>query len=52
MQLRLGQFDAAFQSLERAYTKHEAELIYLKIQPDYDTIRPSPVSKRSFDAWV
>jgi TolB-like protein/DNA-binding winged helix-turn-helix (wHTH) protein/tetratricopeptide (TPR) repeat protein len=42
VQVRLGQFDAAFQSLEKAYTKHEAELIYLKIQPDWDAVRPDP----------
>jgi adenylate cyclase len=38
----LGQFDAAFQSLEKAYTKHEAELIYLKIQPEWDGVRSDP----------
>jgi len=42
VQVRLGQFDAAFQSLEKAYTKHEAELIYLKIQPEWDGVRPDP----------
>lgn len=42
VQVRLGQFDAAFQSLEKAYTKHEAELIYLKIQPEWDGVRADP----------
>ena len=42
VQVRLGQFDAAFQSLEKAYTKHEAELIYLKIQPEWDGVRSDP----------
>ena len=42
VQVRLGQFDAAFQSLEKAYTKHEAELIYLKVQPEWDAVRSDP----------
>jgi tetratricopeptide (TPR) repeat protein len=42
VQVRLGQFDAAFQSLEKAYTKHEAELIYLKVQPEWDGVRSDP----------
>jgi TolB-like protein/DNA-binding winged helix-turn-helix (wHTH) protein len=42
MQVRLGDFDAAFRSLEKAYTKHEAELIYLKVQPEWDGIRSDP----------
>jgi TolB-like protein/DNA-binding winged helix-turn-helix (wHTH) protein len=37
--VRLGEFDAAFQSLETAYTKHDTELIYLKVDPQWDTIR-------------
>jgi TolB-like protein/DNA-binding winged helix-turn-helix (wHTH) protein/Flp pilus assembly protein TadD len=39
LQVRLGQFDAAFQSLEKAYTKHEAVLIYLKVQPEWEAVR-------------
>jgi TolB-like protein/DNA-binding winged helix-turn-helix (wHTH) protein len=42
LQVRLGEFDAAFQSLEKAYTKREPELIYLKIQPDWNRIRSDP----------
>jgi hypothetical protein len=42
IQVRLGQVDAAFQSLEKAYTKHEAELIYLKVQPEWDGVRSDP----------
>jgi TolB-like protein/DNA-binding winged helix-turn-helix (wHTH) protein len=37
--VRLGELDAAFQSLETAYTKHETELIYLKVDPQWDSIR-------------
>jgi TolB-like protein/DNA-binding winged helix-turn-helix (wHTH) protein len=39
LDVRLGEFDAAFQSLETAYTKHETELIYLNIDPQWDGIR-------------
>lgn len=42
VQVRLGEFDTAFQSLERSYTRREAELIYLKIQPDWDSVRSDP----------
>jgi len=37
-QVRLGEFNAAFESLERAYTKHEAGLIYLKVDPLWDDL--------------
>lgn len=40
--VRLGEFDAAFQSLETAYTKHETELIYLKVDPQWDSVRSDP----------
>ncbi len=40
--VRLGEFDAAFQSLETAYTKHEAELIYLNVDPQWDSVRSDP----------
>ncbi len=40
--VRLGEIDAAFQSLEKAYTKHDAELINLKVDPQWDTIRSDP----------
>jgi tetratricopeptide (TPR) repeat protein len=41
-QVRLGEFNAAFESLERGYTKHEAELIYLKVDPYWDDLRSDP----------
>src|SRR5262249_7901565 len=37
-QVRLGEFNAAFESLERGYAKHEAELIYLKVDPYWDDL--------------
>jgi TolB-like protein/DNA-binding winged helix-turn-helix (wHTH) protein len=40
--VRLGEFDAAFQSLESAYTKHETELIFLKVDPQWDSVRSDP----------
>jgi TolB-like protein/DNA-binding winged helix-turn-helix (wHTH) protein len=40
--VRLGELDAAFQSLETAYNKHEAELIYLKVDPQWDNVRSDP----------
>jgi TolB-like protein/DNA-binding winged helix-turn-helix (wHTH) protein len=40
--VRLGEFDAAFQSLETAYTKHETALIYLKVDPQWDSVRSDP----------
>lgn len=42
LHVRLGEFDAAFQSLETAYTKHDTELIFLKVDPQWDTIRTDP----------
>jgi len=42
LHLRLGEVDAAFQSLETAYTKHEAEMIYLKVDPEWDGVRSDP----------
>jgi TolB-like protein/DNA-binding winged helix-turn-helix (wHTH) protein len=41
-QVHLGEFDAAFQSLDRAYTKHDTELIYLNVEPQWDAIRSDP----------
>lgn len=48
LQVRLGEFDAAFQSLEKAYTKHEAELINLNVDPQWDGVR----SDRRFKSLV
>ncbi|HWY06270.1 MAG TPA: tetratricopeptide repeat protein [Candidatus Acidoferrales bacterium] len=42
VQVRLGEFDAAFESLERGYSKHEANLIYLKVDPKWDVVRSDP----------
>ena len=42
LHVRLGDVDAAFQSLETAYTKHETELIYLKVDPQWDSVRSDP----------
>jgi len=39
VQVRLGEFDAAFESLERGYSKHETMLIYLKVDPIWDVLR-------------
>ena len=40
--VRLGELDAAFQSLESAYTKHETELIFLNVDPQWDVVRSDP----------
>ena len=40
--VRLGELDAAFQLLESAYTKHETELIYLNVDPQWDVVRSDP----------
>ena len=40
--VRLGEFDAAFQSMEAAYTKHDSELIYLNVDPQWDAVRSEP----------
>jgi len=42
LQGRLGQFDAAFGSLERAYANHEAVLIYLNVDPRLKYLRSDP----------
>jgi TolB-like protein/DNA-binding winged helix-turn-helix (wHTH) protein len=42
LHVRLGEFDAAFQSLETAYKKHETELIYLNVDPQWDGVRSDP----------
>ena len=40
--VRLGEHDAAFHLLDTACTKHETELIYLKVDPQWDSIRSDP----------
>lgn len=53
MQTRLGETDAAFKSLEIAYTKREGYLIYLKVAPQWDSIRSDPrCSRACFAVWV
>jgi len=42
VQVRLGDINGAFESLERGFTKHEAELIYLKVDPSWDSLRSDP----------
>jgi hypothetical protein len=42
VQVRLGEFNAAFELLEKGFTKHEAELIYLKVDPNWDNLRSDP----------
>jgi TolB-like protein/DNA-binding winged helix-turn-helix (wHTH) protein/Tfp pilus assembly protein PilF len=42
VQVRLGEFNAALESLERGYAKHETELIYLKVDPSWDNLRSDP----------
>jgi TolB-like protein/DNA-binding winged helix-turn-helix (wHTH) protein len=42
VQVRLGEFNAAFESLERGYAEHEAGLMYLKVDPIFDPLRGDP----------
>jgi tetratricopeptide (TPR) repeat protein len=35
----LGEREQTFASLERAYTAHDLQLVFLKVDPDYDTLR-------------
>ena len=42
VQVRLGEFNAAFESLERAREKHDTNIIYLKVDPFWDAIRSDP----------
>jgi hypothetical protein len=43
--VRLGDFDAAFDSLRKGYEDHEAMLIYLKVEPTWDALRSDRVSR-------
>ena len=38
----LGDKEEAFRSLERAYTAHDPQMQYLKIEPHYDSLRSDP----------
>ena len=38
----LGDKEAAFQSLERAYAAHDIPMQYLKVDPHFDSLRSDP----------
>jgi len=38
----LGDKEAAFQSLEKAYTAHDLQLVFLKVDPSLDPLRDDP----------
>ena len=38
----LGDSDAAFASLEKAYSEHDLQLQFLKVDPSYDRLRDDP----------
>lgn len=40
--VRLGEFDAAFDALEKAYARREFHLLTLNVDPDWDPIRSDP----------
>jgi TolB-like protein/DNA-binding winged helix-turn-helix (wHTH) protein len=42
LHFRLGEFDVGFESLDRAYTKHETEMIFLNADPQWDDFRSDP----------
>jgi len=42
IQVRLGDYDAAFANLERAYAKHNAYMLTLNANKLWDSIRPDP----------
>jgi hypothetical protein len=42
VQVRLGDFDAAFRLLEKGYANHGNALVYLNVDPYWDKIRPDP----------
>jgi TolB-like protein/DNA-binding winged helix-turn-helix (wHTH) protein len=42
VQVRLGEFDDAFASLERGFANHGDALVYLKVDPYWDNIRSDP----------
>ncbi|MCH7886467.1 MAG: hypothetical protein IIA58_00710 [Candidatus Marinimicrobia bacterium] len=39
---RLGQKDKAFEQLEYAFEKREGELVYIKVDPKFDSLRSDP----------
>jgi TolB-like protein/DNA-binding winged helix-turn-helix (wHTH) protein len=42
VQVRVGDFHGAFETLNKAFTKHDAALIYLNVDPTWDPIRSDP----------
>jgi TolB-like protein/DNA-binding winged helix-turn-helix (wHTH) protein len=42
VQVRAGDFHGAFETLNKAFTKHDAALIYLNVDPTWDPIRSDP----------
>ncbi len=38
----LGNKEAAFQSLEKAYSEHDSQLMYLKVSDQFDPLRDDP----------
>lgn len=42
LQLGLGDKEGAIVSLEKAYAAHDLQLQFLKVDPDYDTLRTDP----------
>src|SRR5215469_5564923 len=42
IQVRLGEYDAAFASLEKGYANHDADILYLNADSQWDPIRSDP----------
>jgi hypothetical protein len=40
--IALGDTESAFSSLEKAYSVHDLQLQYLKVDPDFDPVRADP----------
>jgi len=40
--IALGDIESAFSSLEKAYSAHDLQLQYLKVDPDFDPVRSDP----------
>ena len=46
---QMGDVDAAFQWLEKAYNDHEVEMYWIKVEPPFDPIRSDPRFKAMLD---
>ncbi len=46
----LGELDRAFAALDRALEAHSSGLVYLHVDPSYDTLRQDPRYQRFVDA--